>query len=54
METIAHELAHARFPGLPPHGDKFDKRVKQILKGKRFPWVILVLPNGKIQATGEG
>jgi len=53
IETIAHEMAHARFPGLP-HGDEFNKRVRQILNGKRFTWVILVLPkNDKSQATGE-
>jgi hypothetical protein len=44
METIGHELAHARFPGLPIHGDEFEKRVRQILNGKRFPWVILRKP----------
>jgi hypothetical protein len=53
IETIAHELAHARFPELP-HGDEFNRRVRQILNGKRFPWVILVLSkNDKSQATGE-
>jgi hypothetical protein len=33
------------------------KAVKEILDGKRFPWVIVVLPklpNDKIPVTGEG
>jgi hypothetical protein len=56
IETIAHELAHARFPGLPPHGDEFYKAVEEILDGKWFPWVIVALPklpNDKILVTGE-
>jgi hypothetical protein len=54
IDTIAHELVHARFPGLPPHGDEFNKRVRQVLNGKRFPWVIVALSkNDKSQATGE-
>jgi hypothetical protein len=44
IETIAHELAHSRFPALPPHGDEFERRVKEILNRKRFPWIILVIP----------
>ncbi len=43
-ETVSHELAHARFPNLPLHGDEFEKRVRQILNGKRFPSIILSLP----------
>lgn len=33
--TIAHELVHYRF-GYLSHGRKFEKRVKEILKGKTF------------------
>ena len=56
METIIHELTHARFPMIAPHGDEFNKRERQVLNGKRFPWVILTLPkkNDKGLATGEG
>ena len=34
--VIAHELIHYRFPYLS-HGDKFEQKVKQIVKGKQFP-----------------
>lgn len=35
-DTIAHELAHLRFPYLS-HGRRFNKMVRQVLKGKTFP-----------------
>lgn len=34
--TIAHELVHLRFPYLA-HGKRFNKYVRQVLKGKTFP-----------------
>ncbi len=33
--TIAHELVHLRFPYLA-HGKRFNKYVRQVLRGKRF------------------
>jgi predicted SprT family Zn-dependent metalloprotease len=35
-DTIAHELVHQRFPYLS-HGKRFNKLVRQVLKGKTFP-----------------
>jgi hypothetical protein len=35
-DTIAHELVHLRFPYLS-HGRRFNKLVRQVLKGKTFP-----------------
>ena len=35
-DTIAHELVHQRFPYLS-HGKRFNKIVRQVLKGKKFP-----------------
>jgi predicted SprT family Zn-dependent metalloprotease len=34
--TIAHELVHLRFPYLA-HGRRFNKYVRQVLRGKTFP-----------------
>jgi hypothetical protein len=34
-DTIAHELVHLRFPYLS-HGRRFNKLVRQVLKGKTF------------------
>lgn len=34
-DTIAHELVHLRFPYLS-HGRRFNKIVRQVLKGKMF------------------
>jgi len=34
--TIAHELVHLRFPYLA-HGKRFNKYVRQVLRGKTFP-----------------
>jgi len=34
-DTIAHELVHQRFPYLS-HGRRFNKLVRQVLKGKTF------------------
>jgi hypothetical protein len=34
-DTIAHELVHLRFPYLS-HGRRFNKTVRQVLKGKTF------------------
>ncbi|MFY9301244.1 MAG: hypothetical protein WAO91_08655 [Candidatus Nitrosotenuis sp.] len=34
-DTIAHELVHLRFPYLS-HGKRFNKLVRQVLKGKTF------------------
>ncbi len=34
--TLVHELIHLRFPYLS-HGKKFNKLIRQTLKGKRFP-----------------
>jgi predicted SprT family Zn-dependent metalloprotease len=34
--TIAHELVHLRFPYLA-HGRRFNKYVRQVLRGKIFP-----------------
>lgn len=35
-DTIAHELVHQRFPYLS-HGKRFNKLVRQVLRGKTFP-----------------
>src|SRR5574338_1609779 len=35
-DTIAHELVHLRFPYLA-HGRRFNKLVRQVLRGKTFP-----------------
>lgn len=35
-DTIAHELVHLRFPYLS-HGRRFNKLVRQVLRGKTFP-----------------
>jgi Zn-dependent peptidase ImmA (M78 family) len=34
--TIAHELVHLRFPYLA-HGRRFNKYVRQVLRGRTFP-----------------
>lgn len=34
-DTIAHELVHLRFPYLS-HGKRFNKLVRQVIKGKTF------------------
>lgn len=34
--TIAHELVHLRFPYLA-HGRRFNKYVRQVIRGKTFP-----------------
>ena len=34
-ETVYHEMTHARFPYLP-HGRKFEAKMREIAKGKRF------------------
>ncbi len=34
--VIAHELVHVRFPYLS-HGEEFERKIKQILQGRKFP-----------------
>jgi hypothetical protein len=49
--VLIHELVHYRFPKMP-HGDRFEKRIMEILQGKVFPEVVLY-PNDTTQADNK-